>query len=174
MALTEKQGQALGDLNDGEIDRADPDDIKENIQRAQSLIQDIKIDPRKSPKQNMNAAKEKAGIVCKWATDTPGGNYQVSHDGSVWRCCWHNSAYQFRTRLNSGDRDGWETMTQFYDDGWNNIYEHSFQDIITHPFFVEDLYESFDNNYDDPINPKLKVCTNRCSNLNLPESERFC
>ena len=51
---------------------------------------------------------------------------------------------------------------------------HSFQDIITHPFFVEDLYESFDNNYDDPINPKLKVCTNRCSNLNLPESERFC
>jgi hypothetical protein len=174
MALAEKQGQELKTLNDGEIDRADPDDIKENIERAQTLIQDIEIDPEKSPRQNMEAAKEKAGIVCKWATDTPGGNYQVSHDGSVWRCCWHNSAYQFRTRLNTGDRDGWERITQFYDDGWNNIYKHSFQDIITHPFFVEDLYESFDNDYDDPINPKLKVCTNRCSNLNIPESERFC
>ena len=89
MALAEKQGQDLGDLNDGEIDRADPADIKENIEKAQTLIQEIPIDPYKSPRENMAVAKEKAGITCKWANDTPGGNYQVSHDGSVWRCCWH-------------------------------------------------------------------------------------
>ena len=63
---------------------------------------------------------------------------------------------------------------RFYDDNWNDINTHSFQEIISHDFFTTDLYESFDNDYDDPINPKLKVCTKRCSNLNLTESERFC
>ena len=175
MALAEKMGEKIGDLNDGELDRADPEDIRENIDKkeTQALIQNIHIEPTMSVRENMNAAKEKAGITCKWAEDND-GNYQVSHDGSVWRCCWHNSAYQFRTRLNSGDRDGWERFIQFYDDDWNNINSNSWQEIITHPFFTTDLYESFNNSYDDEVNPKLKVCTNRCSNLNIPESERFC
>lgn len=174
LALAEAQGVDPKDLKDGEIDRASKGLIEKNTEAGKTLIQDIVIDPNKSPIQNMDVAKEKAGITCQWANVEGGGNYQVSHDGSVWRCCWHNSAYQFRTKLNTGDRDGWERFTQFYDDDWNDINSYSFQDIISHDFFTKDLYESFDNTYDDPINPKLKVCTKRCSNLNLPESERFC
>lgn len=180
LALAEKMGdektdimEIVGDLNDGEIDRADPKDIEKNIEAGKELIQDIIINPDKSVHQNMDDAKEKAGITCKWA-DAYGGNYQISHDGSVWRCCWHNSVYQYRTKLNSGDRHGWERFMRPYEDDWNNINTNSFKDIINHRFFIKDLYESFDNKYDDEINPKLKVCTNRCSNLNIPESERFC
>ncbi len=180
LALAEKMAdektdimEIVGDLNDGEIDRADPKDIEKNIEAGKELIQDIIINPDKSVHQNMDDAKEKAGITCKWA-DAYGGNYQISHDGSVWRCCWHNSVYQYRTKLNSGDRHGWERFMRPYEDDWNNINTHSFKDIINHRFFIKDLYESFDNKYDDEINPKLKVCTNRCSNLNIPESERFC
>jgi organic radical activating enzyme len=180
LALAEKMAdektdikEIIGDLNDGEIDRADPKDIEKNIEAGKELIQDIIINPDKSVHQNMDDAKEKAGITCKWA-DAYGGNYQISHDGSVWRCCWHNSVYQYRTKLNSGDRHGWERFMRPYEDDWNNINTNSFKDIINHRFFIKDLYESFDNKYDDEINPKLKVCTNRCSNLNIPESERFC
>ena len=181
MALAEKQGVAVEELNDGELDRADPEDRERLAHKpeTQALIQDIKIDPKKSVHENMAIAKEEAGITCNWANqetgeNVKGGNYQVSHDGSVWRCCWHNSAYQFRTRMNSGDRDGWERFIRFYDDNWNNINTNSWNEIITHDFFTKDLQESFSNKYDDDINPKLKVCTHRCSNLNIPESERFC
>ena len=169
LALAEKQGVGIKDL---ELDRFSAKLIKKNIEVGKELIQDIVIDPKKSVYQNMNIAKEKADITCKWAVIN-GGNYQVSHDGSVWRCCWHNAVYQYKTISNAGDRTAWERFTQFYDNGWNNIYTNSFNDIITHDFFTKDLYESFNNNYNDPINPKLKVCTNRCSNLNIIESDRF-
>lgn len=174
LALAKKQGVAIEELNDGELDRADPKDIKKNIEAGKELIQDIVIDPNKTVYQNMDDAKEKAGIICQWANVENGGNYQVSHDGSVWRCCWHNSAYQYRTKLNTGDRHGWERFMSPYEYDWNNINTHRFKDIINHRFFIKDLYESFDNKYDDEVNPKLKVCTKRCSNLNIKESERFC
>jgi len=52
------------------------------------------------------------------------------------------------------------------------LHSHSFSDIINHVFFTKDLEESFSNKYDDNVNPKLKVCTEKCSKLNLKTTDR--
>jgi hypothetical protein len=144
-------------------------EVDKQVENAKDIIKDIKIDTKLDPWINLENAKEKAGITCIWAASD---RYQISHDGSVWRCCWTNSNYQYKTQFNAGERENWTRFTSKYKEGWNNLHSNSFSDIINHDFFKKDLEESFSNSYDDVNNPKLKVCTSRCSNLNVKMTNR--
>jgi len=138
--------------------------VNENLKKAKEVIKDIPIDTKLDAHQNLEKIRESAGVTCIWGANN---RYQISHDGSVWRCCWMNSNYQYKTEFDAGERENWLRFTKKYNEGWNNLHSHSFHDIISHVFFTKDLEDSFSNEYDDEDNPKLKVCTTRCSNLNI-------
>ena len=138
--------------------------VNENLKKAKEVIKDIPIDTKLDAHQNLEKIRESAGITCIWGANN---RYQISHDGSVWRCCWMNSNYQYKTEFDAGERENYLRFTKKYNEGWNNLHSHSFHDIISHDFFTKDLEDSFSNEYDDENNPKLKVCTTRCSNLNI-------
>ena len=170
LALSKKAGQLDKVVSeDNELSAISNKDIDVQISKAESMIKDIKIDKNLDMFENLENARESVGVVCKWKKDN---NYQISHDGSVWRCCWLNSAYQYKTRQNIGNRENWEQFVSKYDNNWNNLHSHSFNDIINHDFFTKDLETSFSNKYDDKVNPKLKVCTEKCSKLNLETTDR--
>ena len=170
LALSKRAGQLDKEISkDNELSVISKKDIDVQISKAESIVKDIKIDKNLDMFDNLENAKESAGVVCKWKKEN---NYQISHDGSVWRCCWLNSAYQYKTRQNLGNREKWEQFMSKYDNDWNNLHSHSFSDIINHVFFTKDLEESFSNKYDDNVNPKLKVCTEKCSKLNLRNTDR--
>lgn len=158
------------DMRDAEIDLSPKSNLDEVAEKAKTLIQDVEINPALSVEQNLDNAKEKSGIVCEWAEN---GMWQISHDGGVYRCCWHQSNYNYWTKLNSGDKHAWERFMDNYDENWNNINYHTWDEIVNHPFFTEDLERSWSNSYDDEVMPKLKVCTKRCSKLNVELSERL-
>ena len=138
--------------------------VEENLKKAKNLVNDIAIDTKLTVEENLENAREVTGITCLWGANN---RYQISHDGSVWRCCWMNSNYQYKTEYDAGGRENWLRFTKKYNEGWNNLHSNSFHDIISHAFFTKDLEDSFSNGYDDEVNPKLKVCTTRCSNLNI-------
>jgi len=138
--------------------------VEENLKKAKNLVNDIAIDTKLTVEENLENAREVTGITCLWGANN---RYQISHDGSVWRCCWMNSNYQYKTEYDAGGRENWLRFTKKYNEGWNNLHSHSFHDIISHAFFTKDLEDSFSNGYDDEDNPKLKVCTTRCSDLNI-------
>ena len=138
--------------------------VNENLKKAKEVIKDIPIDTKLDAHQNLEKIRESAGVTCIWGANN---RYQISHDGSVWRCCWMNSNYQYKTEFDAGERENWLRFTKKYNEGWNNLHSHSFHDIISHVFFTKDLEDSFSNEYGDENNPKLKVCTTRCSNLNI-------
>jgi len=138
--------------------------VEENLKKAKNLVNDIAIDTKLTVEENLENAREVTGITCLWGANN---RYQISHDGSVWRCCWMNSNYQYKTEYDAGGRENWLRFTKKYNEGWNNLHSNSFHDIISHAFFTKDLEDSFSNGYDDEVNPKLKVCTTRCSDLNI-------
>ncbi len=138
--------------------------VNENLKKAKEVIKDIPIDTKLDAHQNLEKIRESAGVTCIWGANN---RYQISHDGSVWRCCWMNSNYQYKTEFDAGERENYLRFTKKYNEGWNNLHSHSFHDIISHVFFTKDLEDSFSNEYGDENNPKLKVCTTRCSNLNI-------
>jgi hypothetical protein len=170
IALSKAQG-VLDEMKSGDEDLEFISDkeVDKQVEKAKDIIKDIKIDKKLDPWVNLENAKEQAGITCIWAE---ADRYQISHDGSVWRCCWTNSNYQYKTQFNAGERENWTRFTSKYKEGWNNLHLNSFNDIINHDFFKKDLEESFSNTYDDVNNPKLKVCTSRCSNLNVKLTKR--
>jgi MoaA/NifB/PqqE/SkfB family radical SAM enzyme len=137
--------------------------VNENLKKGKEIIKDIPIDTKLDAHQNLEKIRETAGITCIWGA---ANRYQISHDGSVWRCCWMNSNYQYKTEYDAGERENYLRFIKKYNEGWNNLHSHSFHDIISHDFFIKDLEDSFSNEYDDENNPKLKVCTTRCSNFN--------
>ena len=143
--------------------------VEENLKKAKNLVNDIAIDTKLTVEENLENAREVTGITCLWGANN---RYQISHDGSVWRCCWMNSNYQYKTEYDAGGRENWLRFTKKYNEGWNNLHSNSFHDIISHAFFTKDLEDSFSNGYDDEVNPKLKVCTTRCSNLNVKLTKR--
>ena len=138
--------------------------VNENLKKAKEVIKNIPIDTKLDAHQNLEKIRESAGVTCIWGANN---RYQISHDGSVWRCCWMNSNYQYKTEFDAGERENWLRFTKKYNEGWNNLHSHSFHDIISHVFFTKDLEDSFSNEYGDENNPKLKVCTTRCSDLNI-------
>ena len=143
--------------------------VEENLKKAKNLVNDIAIDTKLTVEENLENAREVTGITCLWGANN---RYQISHDGSVWRCCWMNSNYQYKTEYDAGGRENWLRFTKKYNEGWNNLHSNSFHDIISHAFFTKDLEDSFSNGYDDEVNPKLKVCTTRCSNLSIKLTKR--
>ena len=170
IALAEKMNELdTMKAEDEDLLNISEDLVEKNLKTARNLIKDIKIDTKLDAHQNLEKAREQTGITCLWGTNN---RYQISHDGSVWRCCWMNSNYQYKTEYDAGGRENWLRFTEKYNEGWNNLHSHSFSDIINHEFFTKDLEESFSNGFDDENNPKLKVCTTRCSNLNVKLTKR--
>ena len=170
IALSEQLGE-LDKMKDEDEDLLSISDaeVEKNLKKGKNILKTIKIDKKLDAHQNLEKLRETTGVTCKWGVDD---RYQISHDGSVWRCCWMNSNYQYKTEYNAGEREGWERFTSEYNEGWNNLHSHSFHDIINHRFFTKDLEESFSNGYGDDVNPKLKVCTTKCSNLNVTTTKR--
>jgi len=170
IALSEQ----LGELDkmkeeDEDLMNISEDLVEKNLKKAKNILKTIKIDTNLDAHENLEKIRETTGVTCKWGVRD---RYQISHDGSVWRCCWMNSNYQYKTEFNAGEREGWQRFTEKYNEGWNNLHSHSFHDIINHRFFTKDLEESFSNGYGDDVNPKLKVCTTKCSNLNVTTTKR--
>ena len=170
IALSEQ----LGELDkmkeeDEDLMNISEDLVEKNLKKAKNILKTVKIDTNLDAHENLEKIRETTGVTCKWGVRD---RYQISHDGSVWRCCWMNSNYQYKTEFNAGEREGWQRFTEKYNEGWNNLHSHSFHDIINHRFFTKDLEESFSNGYGDDVNPKLKVCTTKCSNLNVTTTKR--
>jgi MoaA/NifB/PqqE/SkfB family radical SAM enzyme len=170
IALSEQLGE-LDKMKEEDEDLLSISDaeVEKNLKKAKNILKTIKIDTNLDAHENLEKIRETTGVTCKWGVRD---RYQISHDGSVWRCCWMNSNYQYKTEFNAGEREGWQRFTEKYNEGWNNLHSHSFHDIINHRFFTKDLEESFSNGYGDDVNPKLKVCTTKCSNLNVTTTKR--
>lgn len=151
----------IDNVNDAELELMDPDITKKSKIDMDNKIGHIEIDNNLDLLLNYETILESKSVECKWKA---AHEYMISHDGTVWQCCWHDANYHY-AKANVNDKNMYDFFTSKYPKNWNNIYHNKFFDIINSPFFTEDLPESFDNTYDDPFNPKLKICSDKCSIL---------
>lgn len=77
----------------------------------------------------------------------PGSFYHpcphLNVDGTVWPCCYTaNGNYHAAPHI----RQQWRKWDNEYGQGWNSLHQHSLETIIQHPFFQQDLAESWSHN----------------------------
>tara|TARA_B100002019_G_scaffold289342_1_gene304769 strand:- start:1643 stop:2746 length:1104 start_codon:yes stop_codon:yes gene_type:complete len=107
---------------------------------------------------NIDKYYSEGEVNCEWHQKN---KLYLAFDGEVHRCCHTSGAY-----VPYGDKKKWaewnEKYGNRYEKNWNNIKFNSLDKIIEHPFFTNDLEQSFSNNFNSKINKKLKECTRRC------------
>jgi len=95
-------------------------------------------------------------IDCRWRTELK--QYHLSYDGRLWPCCYFTSAKYMR---NDEQRDHIDLN---YDKNFNNLYEHTWDEVMEHPFFKEDLVDSWEAKQHG-LGPKdrYRICSTTCS-----------
>jgi hypothetical protein len=65
----------------------------------------------------------------------------ISWDGNVWPCCfWTHARYENKYKQKKFQ----ETIESRYSNNFNNLNHHTFDQILQHPFFQNDLLESWE------------------------------
>ena len=82
-------------------------------------------------------------VHCGWAHDLK--QYHVGHDGKLWPCCYLDN-YK-RMGIHEGEEGdvNWESRFSIYEDGWNDLYTKTADEILEHRFFKEDIVDSWNS-----------------------------
>ena len=72
--------------------------------------------------------------------------WEVTPEGRVWPCCFWSNAWDRRydpdTKIDTGLLLGDEKLQKLMEDDplWNSLTKHSFDDIVAHEYYNEDIY----------------------------------
>jgi len=85
----------------------------------------------------------------------------VAHTGEVWPCCFlHNGNYRSVGLMPEYKR----RFLDHYEKGWNNLYKHDINTILSHEFFQNDLVASWANKKHGLEKlDRISRCTETCS-----------
>ncbi len=97
----------------------------------------------------------KEPIKCEWGEKKM---LNVEFNGMVHPCC-HMNVYMNRKWRAKGIPDDYENMQKPYEENWNNLNQHTLQDILLHQYYTNDLEESWSNER----LPRLKECKDNCT-----------
>lgn len=103
-----------------------------------------------------------APITCQYY-DTKG--MYVEYDGTVWMCCWTGDMHRRKDQLFGMDKisQEWKHIENRFGKDFNNLNNHSFDDILSHEFFADYLPKSFNSTRNDPNTPRLQTCAKTCT-----------
>jgi hypothetical protein len=90
---------------------------------------------RKKPLSDTLPIEDKPEISCFYGKSEM---YVIKYEGSVIPCCFFNSGYE---RL------------PYFKGGWNNLYNHTFDEILNHKFYAEELTQ---------LHPTIHRCVKHC------------
>ena len=98
-------------------------------------------------------------ISCDWGDQEQ--KIMVEHDGTVWQCCYFVGTYLYGYDQTPNT---WRNYyAKKYSTDFNSLHSHSLEDIIVNSnLWKKDLHESWNNEMDSPINPRLQMCANHC------------
>jgi MoaA/NifB/PqqE/SkfB family radical SAM enzyme len=123
-------------------------------------IESVLAGKQKSTDWDLIATEQE--VNCYAATEQ---QFFITHEGLVWPCCFlHNAQYQLTDRL----KEYQDRFNINYEPNWNNLYYNSFDDIISHKFYNNDLQKSFKSTSHGTGNcDRIIRCTQTCSKKRL-------
>lgn len=110
----------------------------------------FKVDPEQQPVDPNDR------ITCSYL---PLNAYVIEFNGSVWPCCYFSSS-----RAQKTSQEHHDAPFKQYGDNWNNLNYNSFDEIIEHRFYTEDLVDSWSSTkHGYGLKERIFRCTSTCS-----------
>jgi MoaA/NifB/PqqE/SkfB family radical SAM enzyme len=98
-------------------------------------------------------------ITCKYQQQR---TIYVDFDTRVWPCCWVGAPLFFDN--DTPQRQSIMSLLNKYEDDFNKLNTHSWNQILNHEFFRTELESSWNNSTDDTEYPRLYTCGRTCGN----------
>ena len=135
-----------------EVNYATPD--KENVINEFSTV--IKTQYN----NDIDSYKAKAPIKCQWDCKSDRSSLLLVFNGEVWPCCFVGG--QRYPKDDPWDKPGKENDFYLkthgtYGSDFNNLNNHSLQEILAHPWYSNNLVESFSNSN------RMELCSWTCT-----------
>jgi MoaA/NifB/PqqE/SkfB family radical SAM enzyme len=89
------------------------------------------------------------------------GMYFIGYDAKVWPCCFlHNAKWNSAGKYEEAQL----RYSKNYGDDWNSLLSHSFEEIVNHKFYTEDLTDSWNSTtHGTGGKDRIIRCTQTCS-----------
>jgi MoaA/NifB/PqqE/SkfB family radical SAM enzyme len=95
--------------------------------------------------------------------------YFIGYDSKLWPCCFlHNGKLDY----DSGKRDLLEKrlFDAYGSKDWNDLSKHSVGEILNHPFYQEDLVNSWSAiHHSEEIGSRIHRCTETCNSKQIAD-----
>ena len=130
---------------------------------GENVNSDISKDIVKQATAEVASVKDFANecaIQCRFRRNTHYG-FQVEHSGYIHQCC-HLPGYYNYQLPGSKIALEWQYYADKYSSEWNSLDHHSIETILSHPFFANDLEDSWNNRLDSETNPRIVRCITKC------------
>lgn len=97
----------------------------------------------------------------------PRSMYFINYEGTVWPCCFLNNMKYSKI----GEyEETWERFENNYEGGWNNLHHYTIDEILDHPFYTEDLVDSWSSTtHGTGCKDRILKCTATCTKKALTE-----
>ena len=103
-------------------------------------------------------------VICRFLRNNEGTLF-LSWDGRIWPCCFHaNTFYEKDEKIKSYK----SKVLAGYDDNFNSLLHHSFDEILRHPFFSNHLMKSWESTQDS----RNWRCIEKCRSTKIRESDQ--
>ena len=97
--------------------------------------------------------------------------YFINYEGNVWPCCFLNN--QFYRKFGVLE-ENYQRFNDNYSSAWNNLYHHTFDEILDNKFYTEDLVDSWSSKtHGTGAKDRIMKCTGTCSKKKLEEVPFF-
>ena len=95
----------------------------------------------------------------------PRSMYFINYEGTVWPCCFlNNMKYSKMGKY----EESWERFENNYEGGWNNLHHYTIDEILDHPFYTEDLVDSWSSTtHGTGCKDRILKCTATCTKKQL-------
>ncbi len=127
---------------------------KDDLDKAINKIQKPTNTTTKPKAQSKQELLDTAKITCQWYETN--GMY-IEYDGSVWMCCWIGDIHKTKSSTFM-----WKPIQDRFGIHFNNLNYYSFDDILSHEFFVNYLDKTFNSTTTDPDTPRIETCAKTC------------
>ena len=114
---------------------------------------------------------EKSTITCKAQKER---SLFIDFQGALWPCTWTAAPLYFFGN-NNGQKKQLKQIVEVYGADFNNLHEHSLEEVLSHPWFERELTESWCGSMKDRV-PKLMTSGRTCGqeyefSSNAPENK---
>jgi MoaA/NifB/PqqE/SkfB family radical SAM enzyme len=122
------------------------------------------VPARKNTTFELPVRKQGEEIICRFLRNNEGTLF-LSWEGKVWPCCFHANVFYESDEKISTFKD---SILKGYEEDFNDLKKFSFDEILEHQFFRDNLMRSWSNSGDE----RAWRCVEKCRSTRVRASDQ--